>query len=224
MQKIVLSVLCCLFMGCAAAKTAATYKNLDVTATTERQIFLSHAPKTVFLTVESPIKEFSGLAQQLSVNFTSKGYTMASSPEQADLLMAVRLTNMKEEKISARKLHGPDPAPVGAGAVAGSAIGYVKNGIPGAIVGGVAGTAAGVVADLTINSWVHLGVLDVYGNVQLQERIPREVREKNQPEFKDSGTMVWLRAQQAGLDWTASAPAVQQALIAELSRLLPYRK
>lgn len=233
-----------LLTGCSAMQTAIEYKELEVNATTERPLFTKYQPKTLYLVIDNPLIEFGSLKQSLETRYQSLGYTLlaleGSTPAEleasqnkalttADLVLAIRIGDRTLEKFSARAAQGHRDVTASAGALAGAAAGFASG--PGdpvsTVIGGIAGLTIGAVADVTINSWVHLGILDINADVFARERLPAELaksaRKRGEDEFREGITRVNVRARQAQIKWEEAAPAIEAALVQELGRILPPR-
>ena len=230
--------------GCAAMQTAIEFSDLDVRATAERPIFTRHQPKTLHLIIDNPVIEFASLGQSLEARYRALGYELltieGNTPaereasqrralENADMIVVIRIGDSTMEKFSARAAQGRHDPTIAVAGAGGAVVGAISS--PGdpmsSVIGAAAGLALGVVADVTINSWVHLGVLDVNADVFVRERRPaaqaKAAVARGEDVFHESVTRVNVRARQAQLKWADAAPTIEQALIQELGRLIPSR-
>lgn len=214
---------CLLFAlaGCSAIQTSIEYSDLDVKASVERPVFLRHRPATLFFVLECPIVEFTALRTSLESEYHKRGYRIVENEETADVVMFIRVGDKSLTKFSARAAQGRRDATTSTGALAGAGTGYLSGGnVVGTVVGGIAGMTVGALTDATINSWVHLGVLDLDTGVLVREKAPSS----QLPEYRETETAVNIRAKQAGIKWDEAAPAIQDSLASSLSRLLPDLK
>lgn len=213
----------CLLPACAAMQTSTEYSTLDVKAATERPVFLRYGARKVMLNFECPVTELADLPQQVKGALVNRGYQLVASEAEADLILDVRVRNQALTKHSARAVQGRNDPTTGAGAALGVGAGYVVSGGDpvSTVVGGASGLVVGGLADVTINSWVHLGVLDIEAHVLAREKIPDSGRKAAPVAYKETETRVTVRAKQAGLKWEDAAPLIQSALLQEFTGLLP---
>lgn len=228
MRFLCFSLFAFLLSGCSALQTAAEYSELDVKATTERPVFVRYKPQKLFFALECPVIELASLKQNLEDKYRSNGYQLVATAAEADVILFVRVSDKSHDKISARAVQGRLDATSSAGAVGGAAIGFASSptGDPlSTVVGGVAGFAVGTLADVTINSWVHLGVLDLNADVLVREKLPAAIAKNAQAQgadgYKETITRVNVKAKQTAIKWEEAAPTIASALTQELGRILP---
>lgn len=217
--------------GCSAMQTAMEFSDLELVANTRRPVFLKDdASRKVFLVVDCPVHEWASLPPALAKDFERKGYAIVTSRNDADIIMAIQLRRGDVEKHSARAVQGRKDATASTSALAGGALGYlVSNGDPvSAISSGLGGLVAGGVTDITINSWVYMGILEVNGDILVVERLTGAAGEWWKPVLtgtaKETETAVTVRAKQSGLKWEQAASAIAEKLRAQLASVLPDKK
>lgn len=216
--------------GCSAMQTAVEFSDLELVANTRRPVFLrDEAARNLFLVVDCPVQEWSGLPPALAKDFEQKGYHIVTSRSEADIIMAIQLRRGDVEKHSARAVQGRRDATAGTSALGGGALGYlVSSGDPvSAIASGLGGMVVGGVADVTINSWVYMGILEVNGDILVVERLKGAKGEwwkSSQETAKETETAVTVRAKQSGLKWEEVASPIADKLQTQLASVLPARK
>ena len=230
MKKLIL-LLCFVFSlsGCAAIQTEIEFADLDIVSNTQVPVFLrNEKSQNLFLVVENPIQEWKSLSLNLAQSYEAKGYKIVTEREKADLILAVRVQNNKDiHKNSARAVQGTRGLEAGVGSVAGASLGYlVSNGDPvSTIASGIGGLVVGGLADVTINSWVYKGVLEVNGDVVVLERKPNVKKDKwwlsEDGIMKETNTKVTVRATQSRLTWDKAAIPVGDRITMELKGVLP---
>ena len=203
-----------LLTACAAVQTSYEYADLDIKTASEKPVFIRNSSlNTLHLRIDCPVTEFQNLSRNLTLAFESKGYRIVPESE-AGVIIDILVRDNGVARYSARAVQGRKDHTVGAAALTGTGAGYLSSGdLVGAVTGGFVGLAAGGVADVTLNSWVHLGVLDINAAVL--------VREKEGSAYRESQTVVTVRAKQEGLKISKAAPFVEAALVKELSNILP---
>jgi hypothetical protein len=220
------------------------FSELDVRATTERPLFTRYQPKTLHLVLDNPVIEFASLGQSLEARYRALGYDLlivkGNTPaereasqrralETADLVVVIRIGDSSMEKFSARAAQGRHEPTIAVAGAGGAVAGFLSSPSDpiSSVVGAAVGLTLGAVVDVTINSWVHLGVLDVNADVFARERLPaaqaKAAAAKGEDVFRESITRVNVRARQAQLKWENAAPAIEAALSQELGRLIPPR-
>ena len=215
--------------GCSAMQTAIEFSDLELVANTRRPVFLrDDASRNLFLTVDCPIQEWASLPTALAQDFTGKGYTIVTSRDDADIIMAVQIRSGDVEKHSARAVQGRRDATAGTSALGGGALGYlVSSGDPvSAVAAGLGGLVVGGVADVTINSWVYMGILEVNGDVLVVERLKGAKGDWWNPvnnAAKETETAVTVRAKQSGLKWEEVASPIGDKVQAQLASILPAK-
>lgn len=229
--KVIFLLLVFCVSGCSSMQTAIEFSELELVANTRRPVFLrDEASSNLFLTVDCPIHEWTSLPPTLARELEQKGYTIVSSRNDADIIMAVQLRRGDVEKHSARAVQGRQDATASTSALGGGALGYlVSSGDPvSAIASGLGGLAVGGVADITINSWVYLGILEVNGDILVVERLKGAKGEwwaSTLPDAaKETETAVTVRAKQSGLKWEEVASPIADKLQGQLASVLPARK
>lgn len=217
-----------LFSGCSALQTAVEFSDLELMGSTQRPVFLrNEETKKLFLLMDCPIAEWSGLKNKLSQGFTDKGYTIVDSRDDADLIMVMLVRNDNEvQKHSARAVQQGRDATASGSALAGGAVGYaVSSGDPAtALLSGVGGLVVGGLADITINSWVYMGILEVKGDILVVEakdkKIPEWWKEKVTT-LNETSTSISVRAKQSGLKWENAAPQIEDKFYQQAMSILP---
>jgi hypothetical protein len=213
--------------GCSAMQTAVQYKDLDITTTTERPVFLRHHPQKLFLSLDNPVSEFSTLRGKLEDRYRNQGgYDIVESEADADVLLYIRIGDRQHGKISARAVQGHRDMTASGGALAGAAAGFISGPTDpvSAVVGAVAGAAAGAVGDITINSLVHLGILDLQADILAREKLPAKIAAEQktvEDPYRESDSRITVRAKQANIKWEEAAEPIEEALAGELGRILP---
>jgi hypothetical protein len=209
--------------------TSIEYAELDIVTTTERPIFLRYQPVSLYLALDNPVVEFAGLEEKLKAKYATSGYVLAEKAEEADLILYIQIGDRQHRKISARAVQGHSDMTASGGALAGAAAGFISGPTDpvSAVVGAVAGAAIGAVGDITINSLAHLGILDLQAGILAREKLPPALAAQRlklgQDGYHDSESEVTARAKQANISWEKAAGAIEDALAAELGRILPQR-
>lgn len=219
-----------LLSGCSALQTAVEFSDLELMGSTQRPVFLrNEKTKKLFLVEDCPIAEWHGLKNKLTQGFTEKGYTIVDSHDEADLIMVMLVRNDNEvQKHSARTVQGRDATASGS-ALAGGAVGYaVSSGDPAtALLSGVGGLVVGGLADITINSWVYMGILEVKGDILVVEAKDRKTsgwwKEKDTI-LNETSTSISVRAKQSGLKWENAAPQIEDKFYQQAMSVLPSVK
>lgn len=228
--KIVFLLFAFCLAGCSAMQTAVEFSDLELVANTRRPVFLRNdTSRNLFLTVDCPVQEWATLPSQLAQELTSKGYNIVTSRETADVIMAVQIRRGDVEKHSARAVQGRRDATAGTSALAGGGLGYlVSNGDPvTAIASGLGGLVVGGIADVTLNSWVYMGILEINGDMLVVERLKGAKGDWWNPAndaAKETETAVTVRAKQSGLKWEEVASPIGNKLESQLASVLPARK
>ena len=219
-----------LISGCSAIQTAVEFSDLELMGSTQRPVFLrNEETKKLFVLLDCPIKEWVSLNDKLVQGYANKGYTIANSREEADLIMVMLVRNDNDvQKHSARAVQGRDATASGS-AVASGAVGYVVSaGDPAtALLSGVGGLVVGGLADITINSWVYMGILEVKGDILVVEakdsKIPSWWKEPNEI-LNETSTAISVRAKQSGLKWEESASQIETKFYQQAMSILPDAK
>lgn len=188
------------FLGCAAAQTAISKKDLEVQTKTSTTIFVDPVPpekRKVYLTVRSGVMEFDRNAfqrfvmEQFALN--PNGYRLTDNPDDAHYIMQVAVKNLeKTSQTAAQAALGQGY--LGAELAGGAAVGYLASGGGArskskAAVGGAVAVAAGsFIANALVKDVYYMLVCDV----QIQEKAAKGafVRTDTQIDAKagDSGT------------------------------------
>ncbi len=211
-------------------QTAIEFSDLELVANTRRPVFLRDtASRNLFLTVDCPVQEWASLPSSLAQELANKGYNIVTSRDEANVIMAVQIRSGEIEKHSARAVQGRRDATASTSALAGGGLGYlVSNGDPvTSIAAGLSGLVVGGVADVTINSWVYMGILEVNGDVLVVERLTGAKGDWWNPTnnaAKETETAVTVRAKQASLKWDEVATPIGNKLEAQLASVLPAKK
>lgn len=211
-------------------QTAMEFSDLELVANTRRPVFLRNdSSRNLFLTVDCPVQEWASLPSSLAQELAGKGYNIVTSRDEADVIMAVQVRSGEVEKHSARAVQGRRDATAGTSALAGGGLGYlVSNGDPvTSIAAGLGGLVVGGVADVTINSWVYMGILEVNGDVLVVERLTGAKGDWWNPgnnAAKETETAVTVRAKQASLKWEDVAAPIGDKLQTQLASVLPAKK
>lgn len=206
--------------GCSAVQTSLEYSDLEIKAAVERPIFIrEQTSRRIVLSVDCPVEDFKGIAGSIAGALVGRGYDVYENGP-GDIYLSIYIRDGGMAKYSARAVQGGKDYSPGIGAIGGAGVGLLKSGDAiGALAGGVAGLAAGSLTDVTLSSWVYLGVLDVHAFIEVRERVPSA----SGTGFVESQTRVNVRAKQAGLDWAETAPLVEAVLAKELALLVPKR-
>ena len=228
-----LRIACLLFIffgfGCSAMQTAAEFSELELVANTRRPVFLrNESSRNLFLTVDCPIQEWSTLPSSLAREFENKGFKMVASRDDAEIIMAIQIRRGDIEKHSARAVQGRRDATAATSALGGGTLGYLaSSGDPvTAIASGLGGLVVGGLADVTINSWVYMGILEVNGEVLVIERLDGakgQWWDTTKGAAKETETAVTVRAKQSGLEWAEVAAPIMEKLRVQLITVLPER-
>lgn len=227
--KAAFSILVFALSGCSAMQTAIEFSDLELVSNTRRPVFLrGEDSKNLFLTVDCPVQEWAALPGSLGQELNAKGYNLVASRDDADVIMAIQIRSGDIEKHSARAVQGRRDATAGVTGVGGGALGYlVSNGDPvSTIAAGLGGMVVGGIADVTINSWVYMGILEVNGDILVVERLKGAKGDWWNPANntgKETETAVTVRAKQSGLKWEEVAAPIGDKLKAQLATVLPAR-
>lgn len=214
-----------ILLGCAAARTSLEYSDLDISAINDRPVFLRNsASRKIFLNVDCPVIEWKDLEKNLANGFASKGYQIVAESD-ADILIDVLIRNMNDvRKYSANQVQSRDGTAAGGGLVGAGTGALASGGDPAStIAGAVGGFVVGGIADVTVNSWVHLGVLEVTSAVLVREKLPAE-QPKAKATWKETQTGVLVKAKQAGLTWTDAAKPIEAKMQQQILAILPDKK
>jgi len=207
-----------LLCGCAAMETSSQYAKLEMSSSLDRPVFLQNpASKTVFIEMDCPVIEWPDIKERVGQGLATKGYSMASNAEMADIIMWVQVRKAGEmEKFTAQQINGK-PRPGVGEAIAASA--FFSGGNPvSAVRAGVSRVALDPVMNATINTWVYLGVLEVDAYVHIKESNPSD-----RTQIKESDTRATARARQANLKWEEASGPVQDALVHQIINTLPKK-
>lgn len=170
-------------IGCSAAHTSISKRNLDVQTKMSSTVFLdpvSPEKKTIYVQVrntsDKPGLEIEG---KIKAALLEKGYEIVNNPDRAHYLLQANLLQIGNSDLRAahNALDGGFGAAAG-GAIAGGAIGgLASNGsgegiVAGALIGGVIGT----ISDAMVKDVNYTAITDV----QISERVGKSlsVREK----------------------------------------------
>lgn len=220
------------FVGCSAIQTSIEFADLEISGNTQQPVFIRNPQsQKLFLIVDCPIKEWASIPTQIAQGYENKGYAIVTKREDADLIMAVQVHNANDvQKRSARAMQGGRDGTAGAGAIAGTGVGYlISKGDPVSTVAStLGGLTVGALTDFTINSWVYLGVLEVKGDILVIEK--GKTKNKNNwwttesSIFKETETAVTVRAKQAGLTWDKSSGPIGAKFTELAISVLPEHK
>ena len=179
--------------GCASIKAQQQYGELKIYSYLRDNLTLETSPETAYIAVEAP-QGITGLQEAIEGRLKSKGMTIVNTPEAADLVFAVALSDANKTSIDSTDVQGS---------------GEVKFKLytPGAMLG------RGI-SNLLVNNWVTVDSLKINANVTMIEKKP------GGKEYIKKETILSIRAQKTNLNWEDCANEVNQRLSQEITKML----
>jgi hypothetical protein len=226
------------FTGCAATQTAIEHHSLETTTKLSETVFLSpvpHSQKTIFLQVKNTSGQKISLQEPLQKALQFSGYQVLQDPQNAHYLLQANILTLTKMDEAASKLalgggYGSALAGSAVGAALGSMSGMGRNGV-------IGGAAAGGLLSLAADSLVKNVNYTMITDVQISERIGRDVRVREeqrsklkngsasvtqQVSIRDSGyqhyrTRIVSNANQVNLSFEKARPVLEKGLVTTLS-------
>ena len=209
--------------GCAAMQTSSEFKDLELTSSLDRPVFLANqSSRALFLEMDCPVIEWQGdITNRIAGGLAAKGYSLTQNRDEADIVMTIMVRQAHDmEKTSARRVQGTSAPTIGGSTVAGAGVGAVSSGgsPTSTIVGAAGGLVFGSVIDVTINNWVYLGALEIDAFIQV-----KETSQPNRAEIKSTETRATARARQANMKWEDASGRMEEALVKQIVMALPKK-
>jgi len=224
--------------GCAGLEVALENRKGEVVTSTSDPLFLDvYDSKDIFIKYvngsgHAPLDK---VKKTIVESYKAKGHSIVKDYKKADLIIAVKVLNAKKVAQSAREVKGDDNKGLIGGTLAGAAAGS-NDGLGGVFAGAIIGGVGGGLADLTVNSFVELGMITLVTDIQVAQRVDGEVNTKITSTMSQGGgtgkaqveqtqeiksnfrkyrMQAVTRATKANLEWED----VEDKLIKEISRI-----